>query len=140
MDGRAGVVRNAVNLGWREVALAAETAQAVARHTQTDVPVWIENDANVQALGEYIFGAAQGIDNFVHIAIGSGLGSGILLTSQQTCLALGAATVGTAYLALAGTSWGQGKALAAVALAITAVSLLMTPVTHQLRSRSSVPT
>jgi EmrB/QacA subfamily drug resistance transporter len=64
----------------------------------------------------------------------AGLGSGILLTSQQTCLALGAATVGTAYLSLAGSSWGQGGALAAVALAITAISLLMTPVTHQLRS------
>ncbi|GAB2654214.1 MFS transporter [Kribbella swartbergensis] len=64
----------------------------------------------------------------------AGLGSGILLTSQQTCLALGAATVGTAYLALAGTSWGQGGALAAVALSITAVSLLMTPITHGLRS------
>jgi EmrB/QacA subfamily drug resistance transporter len=65
----------------------------------------------------------------------AGLGSGILLTSQQTCLALGAATVGTAYLSLAGTSWGQGGALAAVALAITAISLLMTPVTHQLRTK-----
>ncbi|MFD3400493.1 MFS transporter [Kribbella sp. NPDC058693] len=65
----------------------------------------------------------------------AGLGSGILLTSQQTCLALGAATVGTAYLSLAGSSWGQGGALAAVALAITAISLLMTPVTSQLRSR-----
>ena len=64
----------------------------------------------------------------------AGLGSGILLTSQQTCLALGAATVGTAYLSLAGTSWGQGGALAAVALAITAISLLMTPVTHQLKT------
>lgn len=64
----------------------------------------------------------------------AGLGSGILLTSQQTSLALGAATVGTAYLALAGTSWGQGGALAAVGLAITVISLLMTPVTHQLRS------
>jgi EmrB/QacA subfamily drug resistance transporter len=64
----------------------------------------------------------------------AGLGSGILLTSQQTCLALGAATVGTAYLALAGTSWGQGGSLAAVAIAIAAISLLMTPVTHQLRS------
>ena len=64
----------------------------------------------------------------------AGLGSGILLTSQQTCLALGAATVGTAYLSLAGTSWDQGGALAAVALAITAISLLMTPVTHQLRT------
>lgn len=64
----------------------------------------------------------------------AGLGSGILLTSQQTCLALGAATVGTAYLSLAGTSWGQGGALAAVALAITAISLLMTPVTAQLKT------
>jgi EmrB/QacA subfamily drug resistance transporter len=63
----------------------------------------------------------------------AGLGSGILLTSQQTCLALGAATVGTAYLSLSGTSWGQGGSLAAVALAITAISLLMTPVTRQLR-------
>jgi EmrB/QacA subfamily drug resistance transporter len=66
----------------------------------------------------------------------AGLGSGILLTSQQTCLALGAATVGTAYLSLAGTSWGQGGALAAVSIAITAISLLMTPVTLQLKSRS----
>jgi EmrB/QacA subfamily drug resistance transporter len=64
----------------------------------------------------------------------AGLGSGILLTSQQTCLALGAATVGTAYLATAGTSWGQGGALAAVALAIAAISLLMTPITNRLRT------
>jgi len=67
----------------------------------------------------------------------AGLGSGILLTSQQTTLAFGAAIVGTAYLALSGTSWGQGGALAAVALTITVISLLMTPVTHQLRSRPS---
>ncbi|TWD82265.1 EmrB/QacA subfamily drug resistance transporter [Kribbella amoyensis] len=65
----------------------------------------------------------------------AGLGSGILLTSQQTCLSLGAATVGTAYLSLAGTSWGQGGSLAAVAFAITAISLLMTPITWRLRSR-----
>ena len=64
----------------------------------------------------------------------AGLGSGILLTSQQTCLALGAATVGTAYLSLAGTSWHPGTALAVISVAIAAISLLMTPVTHQLRS------
>jgi MFS family permease len=64
----------------------------------------------------------------------AGMGSGILLTTQQTCLALGAATVGTAYLSIAGTSWGQGGALTAVALAITVISLLMTPVTHLLRT------
>ncbi|MEU4195070.1 MFS transporter [Kribbella sp. NPDC026611] len=63
----------------------------------------------------------------------AGLGSGILLTSQQTAIGLGAATVGTAFLALAGTSWGQGSALAAVALGIAAISLLMAPVTNLLR-------
>jgi len=66
----------------------------------------------------------------------AGLGSGILLTSQQTCLALGAATVGTAYLALAGTEWGEGGSLAAVALATTAISVLMAPVTTLLRPRN----
>jgi len=66
----------------------------------------------------------------------AGLGSGILLTSQQTCLALGAATVGTAYLALAGTEWGAGGSLAAVALATTAISVLMAPVTTLLRPRN----
>lgn len=62
----------------------------------------------------------------------AGLGSGILLTTQQTCIALGAATVGTAYLALASTSWGQGGALAAVCLTIVAISLIMAPVTRLL--------
>jgi MFS family permease len=65
----------------------------------------------------------------------AGLGSGILLTSQQTAIGLGAATVGTAFLALSGTSWGQGDSLAAVALAITTISLLMAPVTNLLRTR-----
>lgn len=55
-----------------------------------------------------------------------GLGSGILITTQQTCLALGAATVGTAYLALA-SPWGQGGALVAVCLLISAVSLVGIP-------------
>ncbi|TDD58968.1 MFS transporter [Kribbella antibiotica] len=63
----------------------------------------------------------------------AGLGSGILLTSQQTCLALGAATVGTVFLSLASTTWGFRGALAAVALGLAAIAVLMAPVTHQLR-------
>ncbi|MET7279548.1 MFS transporter [Kribbella sp. NPDC005582] len=63
----------------------------------------------------------------------AGLGSGILLTSQQTCLALGAATVGTAFLALTSTSWGFGGALAAIAFALAAIAILMAPITNQLR-------
>ncbi|MFK4087799.1 MFS transporter [Kribbella sp. NPDC020789] len=63
----------------------------------------------------------------------AGLGSGILLTSQQTCLALGAATVGTVFLSLTTTAWGFRGALAAVALGLAAIAVLMAPITNQLR-------
>ena len=63
----------------------------------------------------------------------AGLGSGILITTQQTCIALGAATIGTLYLAWAGGSPGQGDALALVSLGIAAISLLALPVSLALR-------
>ncbi len=76
VDPAAGVVRNAVNLGWQELDLTARL------HARLGLEVWIGNDANVLALGEYAFGAAQGCTNFVYISIGSGLGSGIVLDGR----------------------------------------------------------
>jgi glucokinase len=78
VDSTQGIVRNAVNLGWAEVALAEE----VHRSLEGRLPVWIDNDANVQALGEVIFGAGRGLDNVVYIAIGSGLGSGVVINGR----------------------------------------------------------
>lgn len=63
----------------------------------------------------------------------AGLGSGLLITTQQTCLALGAATIGTLYLILAGSSLGQGGALAAVAVGIAVTSALAVPASLGLR-------
>ena len=76
IDPAAGIVRNAVNLGWQELDLAARL------HRELDLDVWVGNDANVLALGEYYFGAAQDCPNFVYISIGSGLGSGIVLDGR----------------------------------------------------------
>jgi glucokinase len=70
----AGVVRNAVNLGWEEVALVDE----VKARLPGDLPIWVQKDANASALGEYVYGAAQGVGDFVYIGIGSGLGGGIV--------------------------------------------------------------
>jgi glucokinase len=75
VDAAAGIVRNAVNLGWVELPLV----DAVREQTGGRYPVWVENDANVHALGEYIFGAARGLDSFADIAIGSGLGGGVMV-------------------------------------------------------------
>lgn len=82
VDGAAGIVRNAVNLGWTEVALAAEVTQAIATQIGRTLPVWVENDANSQAVGEYIFGAGRGLDTFALVAIGTGLGGAILANGQ----------------------------------------------------------
>src|SRR5213082_3425504 len=41
------------------------------------LPVTLENDINLAAVGEQWAGIARGVDNFVFLSIGTGLGSGI---------------------------------------------------------------
>ena len=43
-----------------------------------DAPVWVDNDVNVLALGEWRAGIAQGHDDVVVIKIGTGIGAGII--------------------------------------------------------------
>jgi glucokinase len=74
VDSDHGVVYNAVNLGWTEVNLTAEIASRIDQK----LPVWIQKDANLSALGEYYFGACQDCADFVYLGIGSGLGAGII--------------------------------------------------------------
>ncbi len=45
---------------------------------QLDVPVAVDNDANVAALGELRYGAAQGVRHGLVITLGTGIGGGII--------------------------------------------------------------
>lgn len=81
VDSDHGVVYNAVNLGWTEVNLAEEIASRISRLANA-VPIWIQKDANLSALGEYYFGACQSCRDFVYLGIGSGLGAGIISNGQ----------------------------------------------------------
>ena len=46
------------------------------------LPVTLENDINLAAVGEQWAGIARGVDNFVFLSIGTGLGSGIVLRGE----------------------------------------------------------
>lgn len=46
------------------------------------VPVVIDNDANAAALGEMVYGGAKGMNDFIEITLGTGLGSGIVVNGQ----------------------------------------------------------
>ena len=43
-----------------------------------DAPVWVDNDVNVLALGEWRSGIGAGYDNVVVVKVGTGIGAGII--------------------------------------------------------------
>jgi predicted NBD/HSP70 family sugar kinase len=50
--------------------------------TRLGLPVTLENDINLAALGEQWSGVARGVDDFVFISIGTGLGAGLVLRGE----------------------------------------------------------
>lgn len=70
------VVQWAPALNWKDYPLVDKLQEYVP------YPVFIENDVNLQALGEYWYGLGQGVDVLVCLAIGTGLGAGIILNGQ----------------------------------------------------------
>jgi predicted NBD/HSP70 family sugar kinase len=55
------------------------------------LPVRIENDVNLAALGEQAHGGGRGVENFAYLTVGSGLGAGIVLNRRLHRGARGAA-------------------------------------------------
>jgi glucokinase-like ROK family protein len=56
-----------------------------------DAPVWVDNDVNVLALGEWRSGVASGSDNVVVVKVGTGIGAGIIADGRLHRGAQGAA-------------------------------------------------
>lgn len=73
VDVSSGVLRFAPNLHWEDVPVR----EILARHF--NCPIYVENEANVAALGEYYFGAVRNVKNFIYLSAGIGLGSGIVI-------------------------------------------------------------
>ena len=70
-------MNGAVNLHWTGNVNVREIFQKYV-----DCPVYVDNDANVAALGEKHKGAGEGSDDVVAITLGTGLGGGIISNGE----------------------------------------------------------
>lgn len=81
------VIATSYLMGWRDVPLR-ELLEA-----EFGVPASVDNDVNLAAIGEHHAGAAQGVSDFVFLAVGTGVGAGIVLNGRVH----------------RGASWGAGE-------------------------------
>jgi glucokinase-like ROK family protein len=72
----SGTVVWAPSLGWRDLPLKAHLSR------RFNLPVFVENDVNAATLGEFGFGVERATPNLVCVAIGTGIGSGIIIDGK----------------------------------------------------------
>jgi glucokinase len=70
------VIATSYLMGWQDVPLRALLESALG------VPAAIDNDVNMAAIGESQVGAARGTRDFVFLAVGTGIGAGIILNGR----------------------------------------------------------
>jgi glucokinase len=77
VDYPSGTVRLSHHVpGWEAMPLAR------LLEAEFGAPAWVDNDANVAALGEHRFGAGQGCDSLMYITVSTGVGGGWILNGQ----------------------------------------------------------
>ncbi|MQS97037.1 ROK family glucokinase [Companilactobacillus halodurans] len=86
IDHAKGTIKGAYNLNWTN-----EVYPVCDIEKGTGLPVTIENDANVAALGEKWQGAGNNADDVVFVTLGTGVGGGIIANGKLIQGANGAA-------------------------------------------------
>ena len=76
IDQETGIAVGAVNLPIADLPIRELISERVS------LPVFIDNDANVAALAEFLYGAARGKPNTVMLTIGTGIGGGLILSGE----------------------------------------------------------
>lgn len=86
LDSVKGTIIEASNLPFKNFNLVNPISE------KFNVPAYLQNDANVAALGEHLLGAGKGTNNMVYITVSTGIGGGAIINgklySGNTCNAL----------------------------------------------------
>jgi glucokinase len=76
LDTSKGIIHFAPNLAWHDLPVRQVLEQRLS------IPVLLDNDANLAALGEHVYGAGRGVDNMVYITVSTGIGGGLILDGR----------------------------------------------------------
>jgi glucokinase len=76
VDHARGIAVSAVNLPLSDLAIRDIVGERVG------LPVFVDNDGNVAALAEHLYGAARGMADVVMLTVGTGIGGGLILNGQ----------------------------------------------------------
>jgi len=77
VDMDSGTIRNVLNIpAWRDMPIREKLENVLG------VPVFVGNDANCFALGEKYFGKARHYSNIVALALGTGVGAGVIINNR----------------------------------------------------------
>jgi fructokinase len=73
---RWGTITTTPKPGWRDTDVVTPLVAALG------VPIALDTDVNAAAVGEWRHGAAQGLDTFVYITVGTGIGGGAVVNGR----------------------------------------------------------
>lgn len=86
LDVKKGLILNSVNLPYKNFNIVSLVEE------KYKIKTYLDNDANVAAIGENVFGAGIGTENMIYVTISTGIGGGAIINGKiyrgHTCNAL----------------------------------------------------
>lgn len=76
INSKKGIVHFAPNLHWRNVSLKKRLEKYFS------FPIFVDNDANLAAYGEQWLGSAKNVKNLIYVAMGTGVGGGLIFDGK----------------------------------------------------------
>lgn len=76
LDSRKGIIIDAVNVPLKNFNIVKVISE------KYNIPTYLDNDANVAAIGEYMFGAGKGSCNMVYVTVSTGIGAGAIINGM----------------------------------------------------------
>lgn len=76
LDAKRGIIIEPANLPFTNFDLVTPIKE------KFNIPVYLDNDANAAAIGEFMFGAGKGTENMIYITVSTGIGGGAILNGK----------------------------------------------------------